>query len=97
MNDKIEKKKKIYDHKLVSLFLNNTFYFSNNFNQIFFSFLAISTEVELIEEAILAPPQSSGENLAYIPMDYAKECIQKVFLSLKDFFTPSMFRIPGNN
>ena len=80
MNDKIEKKK--YDHKLVSLFLNNTFYFSNNFNQIFISFLAISTEVELIEEAILAPPQSSGENLAYIPMDYAKECIQKVFLSL---------------
>ena len=42
------------------------------------SFLAISTEVELIEEAILAPPQSSGENQAYIPMDYAKECIQKV-------------------
>ena len=35
-------------------------------------------ELQLIEEAILAPPQASGEHQAYIPMDYAKECIQKV-------------------
>jgi len=34
--------------------------------------------VESVEEAILAPPQSSGEHQAYIPMGYAKECIQKV-------------------
>uniref|UniRef100_A0A7M5X8X7 Kinesin motor domain-containing protein n=1 Tax=Clytia hemisphaerica TaxID=252671 RepID=A0A7M5X8X7_9CNID len=40
-------------------------------------------ELQLIEEAILAPPQASGEHLAYIPMDYAKECIQKVIEDMK--------------
>lgn len=29
-------------------------------------------------EAVLAPPQSSGEHEAYIPIDMAKQCIQKV-------------------
>ena len=43
-----------------------------------FSIIAVENQVEVIEEAILAPPQSSGEHQAYIPMDYAKECIQKV-------------------
>jgi len=39
---------------------------------------AVENQVESVEEAILAPPQSSGEHQAYIPMSYAKECIQKV-------------------
>ena len=29
-------------------------------------------------EAVLAPPQMTGDQQAYIPIDHAKDCIQKV-------------------
>ncbi|XP_065672562.1 kinesin-related protein 2 isoform X3 [Hydra vulgaris] len=34
-------------------------------------------------EAVLAPPQISGEQEAYIPISYAKQCIQKVVDDMK--------------
>ena len=44
---------------------------------------ADAIDEELSVEAVLAPPKSSGEHEAYIPMDMAKECIGRVIEDMK--------------